>query len=152
MRRKSKIYSPTTSSNTIQRLLSTISLPIFKSRLRPYSDPNIKKVIQKIYNRESKLSSTVSFDTIKDDIILKSNGDLKSAINQLYIYTLRMPNAHRSKSKKPSLYSITQFSQNSYSNESMGEEEDSGNRKDREFTLFHTLGKFLYNKSKIMEK
>jgi DNA polymerase III delta prime subunit len=122
------------------------------TRLKPYSETSVKKVIQKVYYKESKLLS-FSLDTLKLEISLKSNGDMKSAINQLYMYTYKHYGGVKSKSNKQAIYSISQFSQTSCSNDSICEEEEGiASTKDREFTLFHTLGKFLYNKSNLIDE
>ncbi len=114
--------------------------------MKGYSEAAIKKVISKIQSYEPRLAY-LDMDTIRDEINLKSNGDLKNAINQLYLYSLRGGNTRSSKPRKIKSLMATQYSQSSLSSQA-NSEESQDKTKDREFTLFHTLGKFLYNKSK----
>jgi hypothetical protein len=58
-------------------------------------------------------------ETVYRDIVLKCNGDLKNAINQLYIYSLRPPSQSSKSKKKPS----QMFTQSSFSMESVPEAE-----------------------------
>jgi len=91
----------------------------------------------------------VDIETIKDEISLKSNGDLKGAINQLYLYSLKGGSRMNNKPRKIKSLAGTQYSQSSWESQSGTIDDSQEKTKDREFTLFHTLGKFLYNKSII---
>jgi hypothetical protein len=115
--------------------------------MKGYTEASIKKVMTKIQQYEPRLAG-VDMDTIKEEINLKCNGDLKNAINQLYLHSLRGGIIKSSKVRKVKSGPGTQYSQASFGSQMILEEsQDKIALKDREFTLFHTLGKFLYNKS-----
>ena len=92
-------------------------------------------------------------DSLREDIALRCHGDLKQALNQLYLISLKYKDPANKEKKIKRLKSGTSTqtlgSQFSMINENSLTFENSASScfKDREFSLFHTLGKFLYNKS-----
>jgi len=118
-------------------------------KLKPYTDAMMKKAIKEVCNKEPKLQRCNS-DSLKEDLTLRCNGDLKQALNQLYLHSLKYRNlAYRDrKIRKLKSSTSTQSSDKNFGSENSGDGEGSqmGQVKDREFNLFHTLGKFLYNK------
>lgn len=84
---------------------------------------------------------------------MRCHGDLKQALNQLYLISLKYKDPANKERKIKKLKSATstqtfgsQFSMGSENSRNF-ENSESSCFKDREFSLFHTLGKFLYNKS-----
>lgn len=84
---------------------------------------------------------------MKEDIALKCNGDLKQALNQLYLMSLSVKGRKGERVFRKIKGIATQNSQKIIASQNTNQEEVT-HFKDREFNLFHTLGKFLYNKSK----
>jgi len=119
------------------------------NRLKCYTDAAMKKAIKEVCSKEPRLQRCNS-DTLKEDLTLRCNGDLKQALNQLYLHSLKYKNlAYRDrKIRKLKSSTSTQSSDKNFSeNSGDGENSQMAQVKDREFNLFHTLGKFLYNKS-----
>ena len=122
-------------------------------RLKPYSDACIKKALTKIFDKEPILQRCDS-NSLKEEIVLKCNGDLKQALNQMYLISLSIKNGSMKNSrsyKKVKSVTSTQQSQRAplmHSDSNQSDTSEVTRFKDREFSLFHTLGKFLYNKSK----
>lgn len=122
-------------------------------RLKPYSDACLRKALSKIFEREPAFQRCDS-NSLKEEIVLKCNGDLKQALNQMYLMSLSIKNAsikttNRSIKKVRSVTSTQQSQKNLvHSDSNQSDTSDVVRFKDREFSLFHTLGKFLYNKSK----
>lgn len=116
-------------------------------RLKQYTDASIKKAIKEVCIKEPVLQRCDS-DGLKEELALRCNGDLKQALNQLYLYSLKYKNTGR-KIRKLKSATSTQSSQRGFNSENSCEFDtiETPHFKDREFNLFHTLGKFLYNKS-----
>ncbi|EWS74252.1 rad17 cell cycle checkpoint protein (macronuclear) [Tetrahymena thermophila SB210] len=102
------------------------------------SDKEIQQFIQKQMSNNIKFQALSGYqrNEIIQDIVNTANGDLSNALNQL-----RMA----SYSKIPSSLSI----KNKKKGENQKEANKKEKQKDNEFTIFHTIGKFLYNKRKM---
>ncbi len=76
-------------------------------------------------------------ERVRKEIILTANGDIRNALNQLWLYSLGTEKqVEKSLSQKFSERTISQQQR----------EEDQSRQKDNQFTIFHTIGKFMYNK------
>ncbi|KAL4504509.1 hypothetical protein ABPG72_009955 [Tetrahymena utriculariae] len=102
------------------------------------SDKEIQQFVQKQMSNNIKFQAFSGYqrNEIVQDIVTTANGDISNALNQL-----RMA----SYSKIPSSISI----KNKKKGDNQKEANKKEKQKDNEFTIFHTIGKFLYNKRKI---